>query len=536
MRGLTSIIVLDRRVHTIQRFMCLVTAESIVSHKALGCRNDNHRKIIEFWRSTIEYLMIREMERWPMTTFLTKFERQSERGNVFFVRLAYRTIKAPMLQAVQGKFRRSLEVESLCIAAAANHYALVEFFIEQGIDVEGAYPAPSPHGPFHPRLRDEWCDATLEDGQDLLFVPQTIYASPLYASAEWGGDESTMRLLLEHGACPNSRSFNHERPALFGVLRSSPRNGEDRATHVKSMLSRIRLLLKYGANPKATAEGGESVLHYAADCGYTEVMEFLIGVDIGLALCSYENMTLLQRTCAKGHLAATRMLLEKGLIDIDYANGEPSVDGYTALGRAVDNYGPFRSKEPRDALVQVLLDYNADPDGGDQQIPPLTIAIDGNNPNITHMLLEARANVEKRDTKRHWTPLESCLSSVLYGSTDMSLLDLLLSYGADPNKRFTSGHTPLVETVLAPSGRGRGRDWRKHMVLETLLWHGADVSKPARNGVTALSAIDLREGSIMEKQCTLEILRPHSKGKVREGFDRRSKELQHEKFRDLLAN
>ena len=164
-------------------------------------------------------------------------------------------------------------------------------------------------------------------------------------------------------------------------------------------------------------------------------------------------------------------------------------------------------------------------------MPPLILAIERNESEIMRMLLEAGADVGKRDSERGWTPLESCVTSALHGQVELPLLELLLRFDADHNELFSSGHTALTKAILAPSGQGRS--WRKRMILQILLNNGADVGQRTRDGSSTLEAIDMKNESIVEKQCMVEILRPYSRGELHERFNRRSKELLRHKQRHV---
>ncbi|XP_063073493.1 myotrophin [Engraulis encrasicolus] len=61
-----------------------------------------------------------------------------------------------------------------------------------------------------------------------------------------------------------------------------------------------------------TLEGGRKPLHYAADCGHREVVEFLVsrGADVNAA--DKHGITPLLSAIYEGHLSCVKLLLEKG--------------------------------------------------------------------------------------------------------------------------------------------------------------------------------------------------------------------------------
>lgn len=490
--------------------------------------------------------MMKEMETWPGSKFGVRFEHTSAKGNLFATKLAYRSAKAYLLEKIYCRktrpmtsdeedcpmeglcpqLHRPLQVEALCVAAAQNNHAMVEFFIEQGVDIQGASPSV-PLDDCFKKLRyfsQEKNLAVVVDS-DFLQVPAAAWVTPLYASAQWGS-EKTMRLLLQHGASPNSVSFDHERTALFGVIRSLPRRDEDKATHTADMLAKIRLLLDYHADPMARGEYNETVLHYAADRGYTEVLQYLIDIEPRLGSVLFKGLNLLQRTSSGSHSAATRMLLEKHTLDVNYispAHSTRDMCGYSALSRAVSGEfsNVFRSNESRDATVQVLLEHGADVNCAEQNVSPLLLAVERNDLGIVRTLLQAGADVERTFTGG-CTTLESCIASALKSETKLPILQLLLHFGADPNRHCSSGTTPLIAAITSPDC---GRMWTKHSVLKALLDHGADLSKADTEGRTPIDVSDSLGEHSHQKLESLQVLQPYSKGRLRHSLDGRIKDL-----------
>ncbi len=484
--------------------------------------------------------MIKEMETWPSSKFGARFEHASAQGNLFATKLAYGSAKAYLLGKIYCRMtrpmtsdegvcpmerlcpqlHRPLQVEALCVAAAQNNHAMVEFFVEQGVDIQGTSPSvPLDHCFEKLRYFSQEGNLDVVTDSDFLQFPAAAWVTPLYASAQWGS-EKTMRLLLQHGASPNSVSFDHGRTALFGVVRSLPRCDEDKATHIANMLAKIRLLLDYHADLMARGEFDETVLHCAADRGYTEVLQYLLDVEPRLGRALYKGLNLLQRTSLGSHSAATRMLLEKHILDVNYISPEYSTRdmcSYSALSRAVSGQysNTFRSNESRNGTVQVLLEYGADVNCAGQKVSPLLLAIDRNDLGIVHMLLQAGADVE-RTFAGGCTTLESCMASVLKSETKLPILHLLLHFGANPNRHCSYGTTPLIAAITSP---GCGRAETKHGVLEALLDHGADLSMADTEGRTPIDVFNRVGESSNEKLGSLQVLQPYSQGRLRQSFD-----------------
>ncbi|TKS90635.1 Myotrophin [Collichthys lucidus] len=60
-----------------------------------------------------------------------------------------------------------------------------------------------------------------------------------------------------------------------------------------------------------TLEGGRKPLHYAADCGHTDVVEFLISKGADVNASDKHNLTPLLTACFENHLSCVKVLLEK---------------------------------------------------------------------------------------------------------------------------------------------------------------------------------------------------------------------------------
>uniref|UniRef100_A0A3B4BX10 Uncharacterized protein n=1 Tax=Pygocentrus nattereri TaxID=42514 RepID=A0A3B4BX10_PYGNA len=61
-----------------------------------------------------------------------------------------------------------------------------------------------------------------------------------------------------------------------------------------------------------TLEGGRKPLHYAADCGQVEMLEFLLSKGADVNAPDKHGITPLLSATYEGHLACVKILLEKG--------------------------------------------------------------------------------------------------------------------------------------------------------------------------------------------------------------------------------
>ncbi|XP_043374479.1 myotrophin isoform X1 [Dermochelys coriacea] len=93
----------------------------------------------------------------------------------------------------------------------------------------------------------------------------------------------------------------------------------------------VLISLKKGEDVNRTLEGGRKPLHYAADCGQLEILEFLLlkGADINAP--DKHHITPLLSAVYEGHVTCVKLLLSKGA---DMTVKGP--DGLTAF-EATDN-------------------------------------------------------------------------------------------------------------------------------------------------------------------------------------------------------
>ena len=484
------------------------------------------------WQHIIHHQMKVAMETWSLPKFCSRFNDAAFDGNLLMIKVAYSTNKANLLSKLSPtqqeintlshawspdcrlhmRLHRSLETEALCIAAAKDYYHTARFLIDRGVNVDGKHPFQRPryHAELHRSTAYE--DLMAQHSHQLVQaeirrISMGAWVTPLYASAQWGKGEDTMRLLLDKGASVNSTWSFRGRTALFAAIRSMPQAGEDSSRHVARILARVRLLLEHGANPMIKAAGRESILHCAADRGHVAIMSYLLDVEPRL-YDIYEGLTLLHRTSRAGHSLATRMLIERYPRSVNYCSPElatKDMDGYDALCWAVTgkDSDPYWSNEIREATVRTLLEHGADPNGRDQRTPPLILAVNKNEIEIVKLLLKAGADAG-RSFAYGWTYLESSITGVFASSLDVSIVRALLAHGADPNRLNSNGRTPLAEVVSQPYSQTSTK--LKLLLLETLLAYGADVNQPNKDGELLSKTIFGLDDPSDAKLCFLQTL------------------------------
>ncbi|NP_001158858.1 myotrophin-like [Oncorhynchus tshawytscha] len=76
-------------------------------------------------------------------------------------------------------------------------------------------------------------------------------------------------------------------------------------------LDEVKTLMK-DEDVNRTLEGGRKPLHYAADCGQAEMLEFLLSKGADVNAPDKHGITPLLSATYEGHLTCVKILLEKG--------------------------------------------------------------------------------------------------------------------------------------------------------------------------------------------------------------------------------
>nr|CAD7586160.1 unnamed protein product [Timema genevievae] len=301
-------------------------------------------------------------------------------------------------------------------------------------------------------------DGLLNCGADLGFCEPSEGFSALHLSAFSGGLECC-RLLIDKGASVNLRmkSYSPLHSAAFG-------NAPDVA----------RLLIRCGAKSNFNSErhgNGDglygSPLHSAVKANAVECIQLLIvegGCDVNER--GPDGNSPIHCAADLGHEDCLKILLESGKADLNVRTREKEC---TALHLAAED-GYIN-------CVTLLLEKGAEADARNYRgQTPLHLAAKNQSLECVETLLKVGGCDVNAVDIDHRTPLHAAVSKTLLA---LDIIETLISWKADVNFRDKYGYTPLHVAALNELSQ----------CVETLIYHGADVTAKSNNGTSALNII-----------------------------------------------
>ncbi|HZM04774.1 MAG TPA: ankyrin repeat domain-containing protein [Candidatus Saccharimonadales bacterium] len=325
----------------------------------------------------------------------------------------------------------------------------------------------------------------IRNSPDLINTSDSSGLTPLCTAARYG-QVRVAEFLLTNGADANLNSEHGPAPLYFAAIA-----GQN---------AMVKLLLDH----KATIG---NALYEAAGRGYKTVAETLLAYHADINAVTTKGETALDAAAANGHLAIVQLLLAHGAeVDLKVNNGRAR----TALGMAA-------SRPQNTPIIRALLDAHANPNA-DKWDAPLLGAIYVGDRESAELLLQAGANPNKKGAEDiqgnvngvALTPLSLALSM-----DQLSMVQLLLKFKADPNDSQTFGRPVLFEAlgdtnllhalldagakVDAPDEHASMNGYATHWTpleaavsqnnlsaVEFLLKHGANPNLPDQRGDTPL--------------------------------------------------
>ena len=254
--------------------------------------------------------------------------------------------------------------------------------------------------------------------------------------AAWGGDQKTLKSLLENGADVNVRNDHGSTPLYYAIIA----NQYQAAT----------VLIEAGADMNAKDKLNETPFTRAITSGRNEIIKTMIrnSIDVNTPIHEF-GKTFCAHRCFALHIAA-------GLNNPEMAT----------------------------TLIAAGADVNARDDGGSTPLHYAPFINYGSITNvkgeITKMLINAGADVNARDddgfTPLHWAARTS-------DSEKGASTKILIAAGADVNARSDNGRTPLHWAArLGESGAS----------MKLLIAAGADVNATDERGYTPYDRVEHR--------------------------------------------
>ena len=223
--------------------------------------------------------------------------------------------------------------------------------------------------------------------------------------------------------------------------------------------------------------GGLSPLLYAARDGRLESARILVAARADVNQADANGITPLLMAITNNHMDVARFVIDHGAaIDVsDWYGRTPLWAAVECRNMDVDNAEPFENgvdRAPVLDVIRVLLDRGADPDARTKETPP-----------IRRHMLRITGSLSWVD----FTGQTPFLTASLSG--DVTVMRLLLDYGADPYIPTFGGTTPLMAAAGINWVVDQTYDEGAKALLEsvTLCWElGMDVNAVNSMGLTAV--------------------------------------------------
>ena len=344
-------------------------------------------------------------------------------------------------------------------AAQAGHYSVAEFILSQGVrpNDDGVAPGNSPLVEAAQRGHLRIVQLLLDQGATKDDTSRAL----IHACRS--GFKSVAEILIARGANVNPPTSMGLSPLYYAT--------------VGNQISLVELLLARGARPNVLANGsisymlpnhnsstaaaGTTPLHEAASRGFLPLAEMLLKVGADARATNYYAMTPLHFAANAGHSNLCALLLDLG------ADANASdVYGMTPFTHAVG--------QKHTELVKWFLQRGANPNQTIRGIAypnALGLALYINSPEVLSALLAAKPQLEFKISDNL-----TALQSMVRNNHD-ALAILLLEAGANPNGAYDDdGYMPLH---LATN--------RRTNLVAALLQHGANPNVVTRKGETPLS-------------------------------------------------
>ncbi|MBC8243066.1 MAG: ankyrin repeat domain-containing protein [Verrucomicrobia bacterium] len=340
------------------------------------------------------------------------------------------------LEIVQMLVDAGAELQSLADAAKSNHFGIVQFHIDQGVDF-GKPESGSGYALMYAITNDhvEMYKLLLKHGAKPTHSDEERSWNAL-SSAVWKRNPGTVQLLIDHGA-----DVNHLDQYGENVLAQAVVTGNREV---------VELLIDNGINVNQSSKRGWTPLGHAAHYGLAEMVELLIQRGAKVNPGTKHADSPLMRALYRGDQDWRKWLVKQG-VEVDHL-------------------------KVIDTLIKNGADVNQQSTRGESV---LEIAVSYDRLAETQLLLQNKADPNLKNFYGS-TPLAS---AAWFGRVDF--IELLLEYGAELEIADKRGYTALVHAMASISrswshNEGQALDAEKFQAFELLIEKGASI-EPLKN-------------------------------------------------------
>jgi len=247
----------------------------------------------------------------------------------------------------------------------------------------------------------------------------------------------------------------------------------------KGDVSTFKLIMDYSDAFNINDRNNASfyLLHEATRYGQADIVQLLIERNVQVNVLDRHGKTPFIYACQCRQVAIVKLLLSSNQIHFDYNDSQQQRELYTFLGHLCR----CGDTELLDYFVQngFLLHSN-----DDNEIHPLLIAVEFQQLDMIHCLLDHHVDIHDRDNRGQSAivlalserRLKSRIVNLEVLEKTKQIVEILLNHGADVNDKDNSGYSLLM--LACQNGHKE--------LVNILLCHGANIHDTTSHGYTPL--------------------------------------------------
>jgi ankyrin repeat protein len=354
------------------------------------------------------------------------------------------------IQDKLGTSSYSPKLPPLSMALESNDYALAQFLIEGGADVNTVNAfGVSPLIYATSRGLKDIVKLLVEHGADVN--SPNLHGDTALHCAIRNGLTDIVKLLVEHGADVNAKNRDGNMPLIFAArdtltdivkllvdsgadINAKNNNGYTPLFHAitNRQTNIVKLLVEHGADVNSPDIHGDTALHCAIRNGLQDIVKLLVehGADI-YAKDTNGNTPLDYSIKYYNHTKLTKLLLQ----DRTNLNLKPDMWSKLLLNSIMDKDAIFYK-----LAIKNGANVNAKPEDGISLLSLVIRMEETNKIDLVKYLLKHCANPNDADS------LGQSLLHIAAARTNLEVIDLLFKYGANPYSKDHAGNIPAQYT------------------------------------------------------------------------------------------